>query len=158
MTWWRHQMETFSALLDFCAGNSPVTGLKTTTTTTTTTKKKKLSKQSRHRWFETPLGSLWRHWNGWTAFDCTKASSVRVFPYVSTNLYSLCNWKVRIDLCNPLVANRHVCVKNTKKTGHYQTVAVAYSAPSHYLNQRILIGPFKINFNEIRIKYKMFMQ
>ena len=25
-TWWRHQMETFSALLDLCAGNSPVTG------------------------------------------------------------------------------------------------------------------------------------
>ena len=25
-TWWRHQMETFSALLAICAGNSPVTG------------------------------------------------------------------------------------------------------------------------------------
>ena len=25
-TWWRHQMETFSALLDLCAANSPVTG------------------------------------------------------------------------------------------------------------------------------------
>ena len=25
-TSWRHQMETFSALLDLCAGNSPVTG------------------------------------------------------------------------------------------------------------------------------------
>ena len=24
--WWRHQMETLSALLAFCAGNSPVTG------------------------------------------------------------------------------------------------------------------------------------
>ena len=24
--WWRHQIETFSALLAFCAGNSPVTG------------------------------------------------------------------------------------------------------------------------------------
>ena len=24
--WWRHQMETFSALLAFCAGNSSVTG------------------------------------------------------------------------------------------------------------------------------------
>ena len=24
--WWRHQMETFSALLAFCAGNSPVPG------------------------------------------------------------------------------------------------------------------------------------
>ena len=25
-TWWRHQMETFSALLAICVGNSPVTG------------------------------------------------------------------------------------------------------------------------------------
>ena len=25
-TWWRHQIETFSALLAFCWGNSPVTG------------------------------------------------------------------------------------------------------------------------------------
>ena len=25
MAWWRHQMETFSALLALCAGNSPVT-------------------------------------------------------------------------------------------------------------------------------------
>ena len=25
-TWWRHQMETFSALLAICTGNSPVTG------------------------------------------------------------------------------------------------------------------------------------
>ena len=25
ITWWRHQMETFSALLAICAGNSPVT-------------------------------------------------------------------------------------------------------------------------------------
>ena len=25
-SWWRHQMETFSALLAICVGNSPVTG------------------------------------------------------------------------------------------------------------------------------------
>ena len=25
-TWWRHRMETFSALLAICAGNSPVPG------------------------------------------------------------------------------------------------------------------------------------
>ena len=27
VSWWRHQMETFSALLAICAGNSPVTGV-----------------------------------------------------------------------------------------------------------------------------------
>ena len=26
ISWWRHQMETFSALLAMCAGNSPVPG------------------------------------------------------------------------------------------------------------------------------------
>ena len=26
VSWWRHQMETFSSLLAFCAGNSPVIG------------------------------------------------------------------------------------------------------------------------------------
>ena len=26
LMWWRHQMETFSALLAICAGNSPVPG------------------------------------------------------------------------------------------------------------------------------------
>ena len=26
LSWWRHQMKTFSALLALCAGNSPVTG------------------------------------------------------------------------------------------------------------------------------------
>ena len=26
VAWWRHQMETFSALLALCAENSPVTG------------------------------------------------------------------------------------------------------------------------------------
>ena len=26
LSWWRQQVETFSALLDLCAGNSPVTG------------------------------------------------------------------------------------------------------------------------------------
>ena len=72
-SWWRHQMEKFSALLALCVGNSPVTrefpsqrpvtrsfdvffGLRLI---------KRLSKQSsRRRWFETPLCSLWRHCNG----------------------------------------------------------------------------------------------
>ena len=68
-SWWRHQMETFSASLAICAGNSlissefpaqrPVTwsfdvffdlGLN-----------KRLSKQSWGWWFETPSCPLWRY-------------------------------------------------------------------------------------------------
>ena len=70
--WWRHQMETFSALLALCAGNSPVTGEFPAQRPVTWSfndffdlhLNKRLSKQSRGWWFETPSGSLWRHSNG----------------------------------------------------------------------------------------------
>ena len=65
-------METFSALLALCAGNSPVTGEFTSQRPVTRSfdvffylhQNKRLSKQSRHRWFETPSHSLWRQCNG----------------------------------------------------------------------------------------------
>ena len=71
LQWWRHQMETFSALLAFCQGNSPVT-CKFPSQMPVTQKfdvffdlrlNKRLSKQSRRRWFETPSRLLWRHCN-----------------------------------------------------------------------------------------------
>ena len=66
--WWRHQMETFFALLALCAGNSPVTGEFPSQRAVTGSfdiffdmrLNKQLSKQSKRRWFETPLRSLWR--------------------------------------------------------------------------------------------------
>ena len=70
-TWWRHQMETFSALLAFCAGNSPVTGKFPAQRPVTRSFDvffdlglyQQWSKQWRCRWFETPCRSLWRHCN-----------------------------------------------------------------------------------------------
>ena len=70
-TWWRHQMETFSALLALCAGNSTVTGEFPSQRPETRSfdvlfdlrLNKRLSKQSRGWWFETPSCSLWRHCN-----------------------------------------------------------------------------------------------
>ena len=70
-SWWRHQMETFSALLALCAGNSPVTGEFPTQRPVTRSfdvcfdlrVNKWLSKQSWGWWFETPASSLWRHCN-----------------------------------------------------------------------------------------------
>ena len=70
-SWWRHQMETFSALLALCAGNSPVTGEFPSQRPVTRsfdfslicTLNKRLSKQSWGWWFETQLCSLWRHCN-----------------------------------------------------------------------------------------------
>ena len=70
-TWWRHQMETSSALLAICAGNSPVPGEFPAQRPVTRSfdaffdlaLKKWLSKQSWGWWFETLSRSLWRHCN-----------------------------------------------------------------------------------------------
>ena len=68
-SWWRYQMETFSALLAICAGNSPVTGEFSAQMPVTQNfdvsfdlrLNKRLSKHSWGWWFETPSRSLWRH-------------------------------------------------------------------------------------------------
>ena len=68
LTWWRHQMEIFSALLAFCVGNSPVTGEFPAQSPVTRSfdvffdlrLNQQLSKQWRRWWFETPSRSLWR--------------------------------------------------------------------------------------------------
>ena len=70
-TWWRHQMETFSALLAICAENSPVPGEFPTQRPVTRSfdvyfdlrPNKRLSKQSWGWWFETQSRPLWRHRN-----------------------------------------------------------------------------------------------
>ena len=70
-SWWRHQMETFSALLALCAVNSPVTGEFPPQRPVTQAfdvffdlrPNKRLNKQSWCWWFETPSCSLWRHCN-----------------------------------------------------------------------------------------------
>ena len=66
LVWWRHQMETFSALLTLCLGNSLVTkgqwrGLWFFFYLSLN---KPLSKQLWGWWFEMPSRSLWRHCNG----------------------------------------------------------------------------------------------
>ena len=70
-SWWRHQMETFSAFPAFCAGISPVTGEFPTKRAVTRSFEaffdlrliRQLSKQWRHRWFETPSHWSWRRFN-----------------------------------------------------------------------------------------------
>ena len=70
-SWWRHQRETFSALLTICAGNSPVTGKFPIQRPVTQSygvfvdlrMNKWLRKQLWGWWFETPSCSLWRQCN-----------------------------------------------------------------------------------------------
>ena len=68
---WRHQMETFSALLAICSGNSPVRGEFPTQMAVTQSfdvsfdlhLNKRLRKQWWGWWFETLSRPLWRHRN-----------------------------------------------------------------------------------------------
>ena len=71
ISWWRHQMETFSALLAICAGNSPVPGEFPAQRPVTRSfdvlfdlrPNERLSKQWWSWWFETPSRPLWCHCN-----------------------------------------------------------------------------------------------
>ena len=69
ISWWRHQMETFSAFLAFCAGNSPANSPHkgqrrgALMFSLICALNKRLSKQSWDWWFETPSRSLWRYCN-----------------------------------------------------------------------------------------------
>ena len=79
ISWWRHQMETFSALLVLCAKYSPVTGEFYSQRPVTWSfdiffdlrPNKRLSKQSWGWWFETPSRSLLGHCNdyAWLTHD-----------------------------------------------------------------------------------------
>ena len=76
-TWWRHQIETFSALLAICAENSPVPGEFTAQRPVTRSfdvsfdlrLNKRLSKQWWGWWFETLSHPLWRHPNDLVMFS-----------------------------------------------------------------------------------------
>ena len=78
VSWWRHQMETFSALLAICAGNSPVPGEFPTQRPVTRggfdvffdlRLNKRLSKQWWGWWFETLSRPLWRQCNVQCMFE-----------------------------------------------------------------------------------------
>ena len=83
-------METFSALLALCEGNSPVTFELPSQRPVTRSfdfffdlcLNKRLSKQRWGCWFETPLRSLWRHCNEWRPqWDILFTRSVMAWYY-----------------------------------------------------------------------------
>ena len=71
-------METFSALLTICAGNSPVPGefpaqtpvMRSFDVIFDLRPNKRLSKQSWGWWFEKPSRPLWRHCNDYCYYSC----------------------------------------------------------------------------------------
>ena len=103
--WWRHQMETFSASLAICAGNSPVPSEFPTQRPVTRSfdvffdlrPNKRLSKQSWGWWFETPSHSLWRHRNA-------KKTTHRLWWVASmANITNYASGNVNITYCFPRI-------------------------------------------------------
>ena len=101
-------METFSALLVFVRGNSPVTGEFPARRPMTRgfdiffnlCLNKRLSKQSWGWWFETPSGSLWCHFNVliffgllWTFMSTQRGLWFkRPFPRTESSAKPSCSW------------------------------------------------------------------
>ena len=93
-TWWRHQMETFSALLAICAGNSPVPGefpaqravMRSFYVFFDLRLNERLSKQSWGWWFEMLSCPLWRHCNGVATFPDSPVSCIISIPHISHNI------------------------------------------------------------------------
>ena len=81
-------METFSALLAICAGNSPVPSEFPTQRPVTRSfdvffdlrQNKRLSKQSWDWWFETLSRPLWRHRNDYSSWPCPSRFELETTP------------------------------------------------------------------------------
>ena len=105
--WWRHQMETFSALLALCEGNPPVTGGFPSQRPVTQSfdvffglrLNKRLSKQSRRRWFERPSRLLWHHCND---------DSVRPYNFVLMAPEKLHSCWSALKLSGAIRTNSHI--------------------------------------------------
>ena len=107
--WWRHQMETFSALLAICAGNSPVAGEFPAQRPVTRSFdvffdllfNKRLSKQSQGWWFETPSCPLWCHRNAMTLSSLCFCSAEEV------HVMHLCTWERVIEVLHIGVTRKY---------------------------------------------------
>ena len=100
-TGWRHQMETFSALLALCAGNSPVLGEFPAQRPVTLSfdvsfdlrVSKRLSKHSWGWWSGTQSSSLWRHCNKFPIGQSEEQSETNRRTTLSMTVSCYINWK-----------------------------------------------------------------
>ena len=92
-------METFSALLALCAGNSPVTGEIPAQRTVTRSfdvffdlrLNKRLSKHSWGWWSETPSRPLWRHCNMNRIYKIYDQNTINLLLTLRTFIWGPCN-------------------------------------------------------------------
>ena len=108
LSWWRHQTETFSALLAICAGNSPVPGEFPAQRPVTRSfdvffdlhPNKPLSKQWWGWWFETLLRSLWRHRNGTLSHQYAAPQTVLLIIYIPGRTFVFAKEVLHHKNCN----------------------------------------------------------
>ena len=111
--WWRHQMETFSALLAICAGNSPASGEFPAQRPVTRSfdvffdlcLNKRLRKQSWGWRFETLSRPLWRHCNSTIISyqTCTQSNypMIHISKFFSSTFWTPCHLE---PICAPKVS------------------------------------------------------
>ena len=113
--WWRHQMETFSALLAICAGNSPVPSEFPAQMPVTRSfdvffdlrRNKRLRKQSWGWWFETLSRPVWRHCNvdqtnmmGYGYASCETTTHESIYYYINCVLRLwITSWQLGSSVC-----------------------------------------------------------
>ena len=126
MTWWRHQMEAFSALLATCAGNSPVPGEFPVTRSFDIffdlRLNKRLSKQSWGWWLETPSCPLWRQCNVISFIWVIVSLGNALFPnrhWAITNP-TLISWAENVTMISHAMASQNIgnsIVRSTDRPG-----------------------------------------
>ena len=92
ISWWRHQMETFSALLALCAGNSPITREFPSQRPVTRSFDAFLD-HSWDWWLGTPSRSLWRHRTdeSWWNIIQQPLHSLGLYTRVGETLFNSCS-------------------------------------------------------------------
>ena len=129
VSWWRHQMETFSALLAICEGNSPVPGEFPAQRPVTRSfdvffdlrLNKRLSKHSWGWWLETPSCPLWRHSKGGMDIVCQFG---QVPARVKKN-----PWNNRLLIVVLNVPNAMICINYSNNTSN----ACNYTSKDTYI-------------------------
>ena len=127
VSWWGHQMETFSALLALYAGNSHATGEFSSQRPVRRIfdvffdlcPNKPLSKQSRGWWFETPSHPLWRHCNVCTCMGNLRPWSFRDVNWITVGMNIQ---RYRCEKTNPPITKKPTGCQTTG----YRPLSVEY--------------------------------
>ena len=160
ISWWHPQMETYSALLAICAGNSPATSEFPSQRPVTWSfdvffdlrLNKRLSKQSWGWSLETPLRSLWRHCN-----DGPEWSAVAWKSYMNIMRWKLHGWYFAYNILTHWGRVMHKCVSKLTIIGSDNGLSPGRRQAIIWTNARILlIGPLGTNLSEILIEIYTF--